>query len=111
MLQWIRRQHPPYFRKPWRNLVAQPGHLRFIQQHDRCGGGREQRHRRFIEPRRCRQHHRQRFRRAMLARPQPRDGLRISGIAQQMETTQPFHRHYIALHQASRRRFKSRLAK
>ncbi len=104
MLQWIRRQHPPYFRKPWRNLVAQAGHLRFLQQHDRRGGRGQQRQRRFIEPRRCRQHHRQRFRRAMLARPQLRHGLAVSGVAQQMETAQPLHRHNIARQQASNRR-------
>lgn len=34
MLQRIRRQHHPNFRKPWRNLVAQAGDLRFANQYD-----------------------------------------------------------------------------
>ena len=43
MLQRIRRQHHPNFRKPWRYFVAQAGDLRFGNQYDGRRRGAHQR--------------------------------------------------------------------
>ena len=65
----------------------------FIHQHNRCGGGFQQRARINRQRVGVRHHHRQRFCRAMFARTKRRHRRRISGIAGQMEAANALHCH------------------
>ncbi|CCJ88351.1 hypothetical protein BN132_279 [Cronobacter turicensis 564] len=90
VLQRVRGQHHAGFVKPWRDGLAQRRQVRVIHQHNR-GGGRGQLRAGVIRQR-CgvRQHHRQRFCRAMFAGSQARHGVSVLRIAGEMKPADAF---------------------
>ncbi len=96
VLQRVRRQHHASFVKPRRDGLTQRRQVRVIHQHNR--GGRRSQLRAGIIRQHCgvRQHNRQRFGRAMLARAQARYGVSVLRVAGEMKPADAFNGNNLA---------------
>ena len=90
-------QHEPDLAEAGCDGGCKPACGFLLHEHDGAPGRAQQRELPLARPRKVREglgdHHRQRLRRPVLALAQPRDGLLIGGIAQQVIAADALHRH------------------